>query len=209
MRCAALGSLLSIALLCASGCQRHTRPTNPKLAENAYPGELIDSTKLPPVFLEQRIEAHFGQRRESFSAVLQSADGVLSLLGLTPYGARAFLLEQRGQRIAFTPYVNVPLPFPPRFIFLDVHRTYFRGLPSPPLPDGTHRGTAAGEQIEERWQGGRLWERSFERLDKKPAGRIRVRFVGGLSAGTVPARIELDNDWFGYRLVILTLRSQF
>lgn len=173
-----------------------------------YPGVLVDSTALPDgLFLRQRIEARYRDREIGFAAVLQSAEGVLSLLALTPYGTRAFLLEQRGQALRFTRYVDRTLPFPPRFVMLDVHRTLFLGLPGAPRADGRHQGMLFGERITEHWRGGRLLARSFERLDGRPRGLIRIAYHGGMRAPEPPSRIDLDNAWFGYRLVIHTLPS--
>jgi hypothetical protein len=202
---------LLLALPFASGLMHGCVPAGPPLtAQNAraedYPGELIDSAALPDgLFLRQRIEARFGERELGFAAVLQTADGVLSLLALTPYGTRAFLLEQRGQAVSFTSYVDRPLPFPPRFILLDVQRTLFLGLPGAPLADGEHTAVRNGERISERWRGGRLLTRSFARVDGRPRGSIRISYGGGMRGSAPPPRVELDNAWFGYRLTIHTL----
>jgi hypothetical protein len=206
LRTACLLSLSLLALSCA--------PTPPAtgmrkpLQETDYPGKLIDSASLPDgLFLRQRIEARFGKRSLAFSAVLQTDGDVLSLLALTPYGSRAFLIAQRGLLLSFTAYVDEPLPFPPRFILLDVHRTLFLGIPGAPQSDGLHHTTAEGEQITESWKDGRLLERSFERQQGKPEGTIRIVYRGGMRGTTPPERIDLDNGWFGYHLVIHTLPS--
>jgi hypothetical protein len=196
---------LVLAVACGCGPQPspHSRP-----AADAYPGELLDSSALPDgLFVRQRIAAKYGKRDLSFSAVLQTDQGTLSLLALTPYGSRAFSVEQRGQRVSFQRFVDQELPFPPRFILLDVHRTLFIGLPGAPLADGVHEGERSGERIVERWQNARLLERTFTRLDGRPKGAVRIAYQGGMSAGEIPARIDLDNGWFGYRLAIHTLRD--
>jgi hypothetical protein len=138
--------------------------------------------------------------------VLQVDAGVLSLLALTPYGTRAFLLEQSGQSIRFTPFVDRELPFPPRFILIDVHRALFSALGTPPpSADGEHVFERDGERVTERWRGGKLLERRFERLDHKPKGTIRVSYGAGIAPNVTPQIIELDNGWFDYRLSIRTL----
>ena len=198
-------ALAVLALITAAACA--SGPERARMTEDAYPGVLADSATLPSgLFLRQRIEARFGERTESFSAVLQVEGGVLSLLALTPYGTRAFLLEQHGQSVRFTPYVERELPFPPRFILIDVHRALFTGLGEPaPAIDGPRVLERHGERITERWRGGKLLERRFERLDGKPAGTITVRYGSGMAQGALPDHIELDNGWFGYRLSIRTL----
>lgn len=193
---------------CLAACASGPRPSGKPLRESDYPGVLLDSAQLPQTFAEQRIEAHFGEHELSFRAVLQVDAGVLSLLALTPYGTRAFLIEQRGQAVRFERYVDRELPFPPRFILLDVHRALFNGaFPlAPARPDGTHSVERDGERITERWQGGAVRERHFQRLDGKPDGILRITYGDpGLRAGVVPARIELENVWFDYALVIKTL----
>jgi len=203
--------VLLLAILCAlHGCMSGEPPRSAQQARaEDYPGELRDSAALPDgLFLRQRIEARFNERELGFSAILQTADGVLSLLALTPYGTRAFLLEQRGQTVSFTSYVDRALPFPPRFILIDVQRTLFVGLPGAPLPDGDHTAVRSGERVTERWRGGRLLARSFERLDGRPRGAIRITYQGGMRGTVPPRRIELDNTWFGYQLTIHTLASE-
>ena len=204
-RFAAVFALLLALAGCASG-----PPAAPQPRPDAYPGDLIDSRELPDgLFLRQRIGATFDKHELSFQAVLQTDQGVLSLLALTPYGTRAFLIEQRGVEVKLTQFVDRELPFPPRFILLDVHRTLFHRLSPAALPDGLHEASRFDERVVERWHGGRLLERTFVRLDEKPPGTIRIVYHGGMPAGFAPpTRIALDNGWFGYRLWIETLQTQ-
>jgi hypothetical protein len=176
------------------------------LNADSYPGQLIDSADLPDgVFLRQRIEATHRGRTESFSAVVQTANGVLTVLALTPYGSRAMLIEQRGQAIHHEQFVDVPLPVPPRFVLLDLQRTLFlQGPPNPPA-DGERTFEWQAERVTERYAGGRLRERSFEQLDAEPSGRITIRYLDGQSGGQPSVDIELDNGWLGYALRITTL----
>lgn len=208
--------VLTLCLL-VFACAPAAAPKAP-LRDDAYPGVLVDSASLPQgIFLRQRIEARFrdqgGTRSMSFAAVLQTDGGVLSLLALTPYGTRAFLLEQRGQAVRFQAYVDRALPFPPRFILLDVHRALFRSARGTAVvpENGALIAERDGERIREQWKGGALLERSFERLDGKPAGIIRVRYGAGMPsdfpASRLPERIELHNAWLGYELSIQTLRD--
>jgi hypothetical protein len=204
-RIAAILALLAPLSGCASG-----PPALPRPRPEAYPGELLDSSGLPDgLFLRQRIGATFGEHEVSFEAVLQTDGGVLSLVALTPYGTRAFLIEQRGVDVKFTKFVDRELPFPPRFILLDVHRTLFLRLSRTALADGLHVAERLDERIVERWHGGRLHERTFVRLDEKPTGTIRIVYHGGMLPGfTPPIRVELNNGWFGYRLWIETLQAE-
>jgi hypothetical protein len=199
---------LLVAVACGGGGAQRSAPGATNAGGDPYPGELIDSRELPDgVFLRQRVHARHPRGELEFGAVLQTADGVLSLVALTPYDTRAFLLEQRGQQVTFTPYVDRELPFPPRYILLDVQRALFRALPGAPLPDGMHSGASPGEEQVEHWRGGRLLQRSFRRLDGRPAGWITIRY-SGKPLGFGAERVELDNAWLGYTLTIRTLAAE-
>jgi hypothetical protein len=57
----------------------------------------------------------------------------------------------------------------------------------------------------------RVLKWAFERLDGVPPGRITITYEGGLDpapSSVPPTRIELDNAWFGYRLVLEGLSIQ-
>jgi hypothetical protein len=152
--------------------------------------------------------AHYGGRTSSFSAVLQKQADTLTLIGLTPFGSKAFVIQQVGMAVKFTSYLQGELPFPPRYILFDIHRVYFGGLGGTPLPDGEHIAERDGERIREVWKGGRLFERAFTRLAKDPPGAMVIAYEGGMAPGASPARIEIDNGWVGYHLSIATLSEE-
>ena len=154
--------------------------------------------------MRQHIVARPGEEEVSFDAVVQHHEGTLTLLGLTPFGTRAFLLRQRGTEVEFTSYIPRELPFPPRYMLLDVHRALFIGVPGAPHPDGIHTGTRDGEEIREAWSGGRLRERTFRRLDGSPPGVITVRYEGGMMPGHPVEHMTYENGWFGYSLAVTT-----
>ena len=139
--------------------------------------------------------------------MLQLTDDGLTMIALTPYGSKAFVLAQHGVKVDLTSFVDRELPFPPRYILLDIHRALFMTLSDPPA-DGIRTAERAGERVTETWKGGRLVSRRFVRLDGQPVGAIDVRFPGGVAPGEIPAAIELDNGWFGYALRIQTLSSR-
>jgi hypothetical protein len=206
MRAAA--TILSL-LLVACGDRPSTAETP---TDTGYPGVLVPTDRIEGGFLaRQKVIARHAGRTSSFDAVLQFFDGTLTLIGLTPFGTRAYVLQQRGTDVTFD--VSVPnaveaMPFPPRYVLLDVHRTFFMRVPGAPLSDGEHRTERAGEIIVEHWQGGRLRERSFRRLSGSPEGVIRVLYGAGMVVGEIPTTIELHNGWFGYHLTIETVSYQ-
>jgi hypothetical protein len=174
-----------------------------------YPTVLTPPDSHPGAFIRrQLLLGRFQGQELSLDAVLQKKDDELLLVGLTPFGTKAFVLAQKGTEVRFTSYMAQPLPFPPRYILEDVTRTYFCGIADGPLPDGVHQSERDGELIEERWKEGRLMERRFTRLDGNPRGEIVIDYVGGMAGGRSPARIEFDNGWLGYRLTVTTVSEE-
>ena len=195
-------TVLALAFFLPAAC--HPRPDLPRVL-HAYPGSLVPSGAIPGDFvIRQHIVARPGDDEISFDAVVQHHDGTLTLLGLTPFGTRAFLLQQQGTEVEFTSYIPHELPFPPRYMLFDVHRALFIGVPGAPHPDGAHVGMRDGEEIREVWSGGRLRERTFRRLDGSPPGVITARYEGGMAPGRPAEHITYENGWFGYRLIVTT-----
>jgi len=131
----------------------------------------------------------------------------LILVGFGPHGGRGFVLQLDGERVAWESHLPQELEFPPEFMMHDVQRVWFRGLEGP-LPDGEHRVERDGEEIVERWAGGRLRERTFRRLDGEPEGTQRAVYEGGLGGEAPPDRVTFENPWFGYTLILTTLSHQ-
>jgi hypothetical protein len=193
---------LSIAL---SGCA--SRPGSP-WREQDYPGELQHAAALATdVLWQQRVTATWGEDgRRGFDAAIQKQGDVLTVLGLSPVGSAGFAMILRGAAIELRNDTEQELPFPPRFILLDVQRTFYPWLPGPPPADGTRAGTIPGERVTETYRGGRLVERRFERLDAMPAGVITITYAwADVPADRLaPPQTVLENGWFGYRLEIET-----
>jgi hypothetical protein len=197
--------ILAATLACGCGA---VRPT-PTAQAPEYPGVLTPPPLQGGDFLRsQKLVARYGGRTTSFSAILQKQAGTLTLIGLTPFGSKAFVIEQVGVTVKFTSYLPGDLPFPPRYVLFDVHRVYFGGLGGAPLPDGEHVAERDGERIREVWKGGRLFERAFTRLAADPPGVMVISYQGGMVPGTSPARIEIDNGWVGYQLSIATVSEE-
>lgn len=196
--------LAAVVIAFATGCHP-PRPSMP-MGERDYPGELVPTGEIAGEWvLQQRIDARFGERGGGFEAVLQRRGDALTLVGMTPFRTRAFVMVQRGTQTEFTSYMQQALPFPPRAMLLDAHRVLFMTLPGEAPAEGERRGVRAGEEIREVWAGGRLRERHFRRLDGRPAGSIDVEYEGGMAAPEVPRTVRMRNGWFGYELTITTL----
>jgi hypothetical protein len=196
-------SALGLAALVCAACG--PPPPEPARAR-VYPGELRAPSAFEGDFLLRwRVAASYRDKRVTFDAVLQKRGDELTLLGLTPYGSRAFVLKQTRDEVHFERHVPEELPFPPRYILLDVHRVMLAGVAGGGvvLPDGEHEAARGGETVRERWRNGRLVERVFRRISPEPAGVVAIAYEGGMVPGReAPRRIAFRNEWFGYRLDI-------
>ncbi len=199
-----------LLLVAASGCAGQPQASSAQSAsgqQRDYGGPVLDSKNLPGEFLwEQQITARYGALSQSFGAVIQSADGELTVLGLTPFNTRAFAIEQRGYEFRFTNYVNRKLPFEPKSILIDIHRTFFVGVPRKPKADGRYEHVALGEKRVDDWKDGRLVHRTFERVDA-PGKLIDISYGEGYAPGAPPPLAVFKNGWYGYSLEVETTNA--
>ena len=172
-----------------------------------YPGVLVHPSLVPGDFVRtQKLVARFGEDAHALEAVLQKKGDDLTLVALSPFRTRLFVLEQHGLEVKFTSYMPGEFPFPPRYVLYAVERVYFRGLPGSPLSDGEHTADLDGEHIREVWRDGRLLQRDFTRPNVK--GRIAIVYKPGMAGGISPPLIEIDDGWLGYQLTITTISEQ-
>jgi hypothetical protein len=193
---------LLCVLLASCGGARSRRVATPP-AEVALPALATDAR--PPFVLEQRLHGRYAEREIEAHVVLQWHEGVLRLVGLAPFGARAFVVEQRGSDVRVENSLGRELPFDPRHVLIDVHRVLFSGFASV-QPDGEHALHVADGVIRERWQAGHVVERRFEPAAGQ--GTIVVSFSGP-GAPVLAPRVRLLNQALGYQLEIETLTQQW
>jgi hypothetical protein len=178
----------------------------PKVPEAEYPCVLHPPRELTPDFaVEQHITVTKDARRGEIDGVLQKRGDELLIVGFGPMRVRAFVLRQGDDEIHFEQSMGPSLPFPPRNVLVDVHRTFFKHLPDPPS-DGERSGRIDEEDVTEIWKSGALVERRYER----PAfrrGSVRVHYGPGCTAERCePATVTIVNEWFGYELAIVNAR---
>ncbi|UJR85190.1 DUF3261 domain-containing protein [Sandaracinus amylolyticus] len=202
MRSILLTILFALSIGCGPGATTTTTPlrdyAGPVRAPSSYGTDFA---------IDHQITAVHAEGSDTFRALLEKRGDALVMVALGPHGSRAFTLAQEGAaEPRFESQLPRELPFPPRFMLVDVHRTWLVGLDAA-RADGEHTGeldTPAGpEMLTETWADGRLLSRSFTRRDVE--GAIRITYEGGLSpdpSAPPPTRVELDNGWFGYRLVM-------
>ena len=193
---------LVLTLFCLGACGGRQAPPPDEGGElEPYPTVLAPPSSLGGDFaMEQVVTMRHQQGENTFRAVLQKQGDELVLLGLAPHGGRAFVLTQRGTEVTFESFMPRELPFPPEYIFHDIHRAWFKDAPG-------LGGELEGERVTERAEGGRVVERRYERLDGRPEGAIVVSYGDGLAPGAPvtaapPPTIELVNGWFGYSATI-------
>lgn len=196
--------LVLLVLLGCGGAQTVALPPQ----DPASTVVLLPTEELGQSFMaQQKLEGRYGERDFSLDVVLQLVSGKLTLVGLTPFGTRAFVLEQEGTEVRLEKYVDRELPFDPRYVLDDVHRVFFRGL-AERANDGVTSGESHGELVTEVWRAGMLVERRFRRLNGTPHGEVVVTFEGAKGPVVAPT-VTLENGWFGYRLRVTTLAQQY
>ncbi|MGE0790135.1 MAG: DUF3261 domain-containing protein [Sandaracinaceae bacterium] len=200
-----------VLVLASCGGTSHPHEDGPP---PVYPGTLVAADQLcspAPLgrafAIEQRVRTEYPEGAQEFRAVLQKTWNELVLVGFGPHGGRGFALTLRGSEVTWESHLPEELPFPPEFMLRDVERVWFLGLDAP-QEDGEHRLERDGEEIVERWENGRLLERTFRRLDGEPQGLLRATYEGGLGGDAPPPRVTFENPWFGYTLVLTTLSHQ-
>ena len=179
----------------------------PKPPAHASLGVLIPTSELsPPFVVEQHLSGQYGSQDISLDCVVQLSKGKLTLLGLTPFGTKAFLIEQTGTDVRFEKYVDNDLPFEPINVLYDLHRVFFRGL-SQPRMDGTYEEQDHGDMVREQWEGGSIVERRFQNLEG-PYSNIIVIAYDGPPAPIIARHVTLTNVAYGYTLKIDNLEQK-
>lgn len=170
----------------------------------AYTGPMPSPVAMGPDFAErQRItvtQLRDPSQQHSFEGVLQKEGNTLTLVGLTPFGSRAFVLTQSGTRpLEFQKYIPIEIPFQPEYVLIDVHRVY-DDLRSG-QPNGWRTDIVGDESRSDRYENGLLAERIYLSSDRLK--KIHVSYAR--DANGQATRIRLTNERFGYRLEITTL----
>ena len=170
------------------------------------PGELVATEEIPGNFLmRQQIDFRHGEQSGSFEAVVQKHCDELTVIGFTPFGTRAFSIRQRGVEVSVESHLAGAWPFSPRYVLLDIHRSYFVPIPSDPPHEGSRQVSHGGGTILESWSAGRLVERSYRPRPGEPAGSVVVTYVDGATARAPARQVRLRNERYGYELDVTTV----
>jgi hypothetical protein len=177
-----------------------------------YPGTLVEMSELDRDFLmRQKLDVSWLALKFSFEAVVQKQGDVLTVIGMTPFGTKAFVLTQTGTVVEFEKLIDRDMPFPPEYILQDITRAFFYDVELPWGLVGADGGNATEiheENVQDVYEDGALTLRTFTRTSGEPAGEIRIEYEGGMKSGVPPKRLVFENGWFGYRLEIKTVQYQ-
>lgn len=155
------------------------------------PSKLVPVAELPDP-LRFSVTSAVERRGETdpTSLHLERSGERLVLVQLARGGAKRATVIQEGARSRVEFEMGGGLVHPAGML-AEVHRSYFFALPGAPLPDGRHRGTRAGQPLEEVWSDGILRERHFDRPE------VALVFDGGL--------VRIENRSCGYEATLRRL----
>lgn len=152
----------------------------------------------------QEVTGVFGGEEHRFEAVFQKQGLELTVIGLTPFGTKAFVLVQEGLNLRFED--NMPkdrkLRLKPRFLLADVHHAFLvSGTPGEWTP------ALGGEEVLEEVQAGRLVSRTFRKVgEEEPI--VRVTYEGTIGDAGFPRTAHVKSLLYGYTLDIETVSYQ-
>ena len=196
----------AVASACG-GRQRHTPDETVLPPAPVRPASLIDYDFM----WRQEVTADWGERSQSFEAVLQKVGSQLSLVGLSPAGRPGFQLVQENNSISFENLSNREFPFEPAYILADIQCAFFPWVTNPPH-DGQAQVSIDGFNLVEVRSAGLPITRTFTRDDAQDAGTLVVNYVWRADSaanepGDAPFQVSIVSEWYGYTLIIRTLEQ--
>ena len=165
------------------------------------PEVLLVPTQIDGGFLvRQKITGHFDGHSQSFEAVLQKRGPTLTVIGLTPYGTKAFVLIQEGKQLNFESFMpeGRSLPLDPNYLLQDIHHAFF-------LTPDSETSEVCSQTVADD---GRVLVRTFRRASDLEGAAVVVSYTGRVEGQVFPERVTLDNGYYGYSLTIETVSYQ-
>lgn len=200
-----LFALLVVAAGTAMGCGSRQRSGDDE--QTLAPAPIRPATVLDYDFMwRQEVIADWGERSQSFEAVLQKVGSQLSLVGLSPAGRPGFQLTEENGEISFENLSNREFPFEAAYILADIQCAFYPWVDDPPA-DGEAGGSIDGFHVVETRSAGRPTSRLFTRDDAPERGMLTVTYTWGDDAGSAPLEVVLVSEWYGYTLTIRTFEQ--
>jgi hypothetical protein len=182
-RLATVGVVLSFALLLASGCgTRLRKPAEPSSSP------LVAPAAAGARAVSQVVRGVYGDRTITLQGALTLENNVLTLIGLTTLGQRAYTIRFDGDQVTTERAPFVPASIEPERLLADVQLAYW------PLESLRTRWAAAGLEVSEPHPGTRRVRRG-DRL---------IAEVHYASPDPWQGRLWLANFEFDYSLTIDT-----
>ena len=176
------------------------------------PSQANVSTDLAPVsgiqgefLLRQQLVFRYTGGQGSFEAILQKHCTELTVVGLTPFGTRAFTLTQNDRGVHAQVSSPQIWPFPPEYLLEDVHRVLITPLSEGRMGDGVYERSHGSERIWEHWLDGQLTRREVQPKGGSHAWKVVIHFPDPSPRYWPPTVVRLENDLWGYELEITTL----
>ncbi|MCB9748845.1 MAG: DUF3261 domain-containing protein [Myxococcales bacterium] len=163
----------------------------------------------PDFMARQKLVGRYGEREFRAEVVLQKQGDALTLIGLSPFGTKGFVLEQRGDEVKYTSHMpeGRELPFPPVFMLVDVHRSLWLSGQDGPRPDGAHERRAGELVIVDEWRGGLIRARRITPAGAS-AATVTIEFPEGATYGVPPPSQTLHHHRYGYSVEVRTVQHQ-
>jgi hypothetical protein len=170
------------------------------------PVALVPSEALPQgMLLRQRVRIESAEPAIGMDVIVQSREDVLTLVGFTPFGTRAFALTQRGLETEVDDVAGRILGVNPIWILDVLHRSRF--IAPPPAERGARiqRWERDGEAIvHSRGAPGESEIRTYRLASSSPDpaktdDRVLVEY-----SGPSRASVHVLNPWCGYDIRITT-----
>jgi hypothetical protein len=193
-----LGSLVLALALFACGPKKPSESPVPPVAMRGVLRSTADLA--PPFTVQQRIHGKYAGGDATIDCVVQLQDGKLTVVGLTPFGSRAFVIQQTGVEVKFEKYIDRDLPVEPEAVLYDIHRVFFRQLP-PRTSDGVSEGQDEMDLVHERWVDGHIVERRFQSMEG-PVNNLVVVTFSGPPAPVIAPKVRITSSAYAYTLEI-------
>jgi hypothetical protein len=191
-------SCLLVGLTALSGCQLLER-----VRDRSCPVVLVDSLQIADGLLlraRMRIEKPAEELSPSLELVAQTHSGVLTIIGFTPFGTRAFAIEQRGREVEIDDLAGSLLGIRPVWVLDALHRALWIEAPPETRGLGTRQWQWGDESVSQTDDAtGATALRRFQRGSGKRPLEVSVEYAPRVDGELTASRpLRIHNPRCGY-----------